>query len=137
MLQPLSVCSCDLTHSPPTFYPLSFLLLASYCRHPTLLAFLHHVHSSLVSRCTYNFLLNMGFGTIILVGFITAGFAATGYMLSPKGPNQILYRTMVLMTLVCMYLMWAITYLAQLHPLIVPRRSDLKPEHFNHHTPDL
>ncbi|RKP26518.1 ATP synthase subunit H-domain-containing protein [Syncephalis pseudoplumigaleata] len=73
---------------------------------------------------------------IFIVGFITAGVAAAGYMLSPKGPNQVLYRTMILMTLACMYLMWAITYLAQLHPLIMPRRSDLKPEHFQQHSMD-
>ncbi|CDK24639.1 unnamed protein product [Kuraishia capsulata CBS 1993] len=24
--------------------------------------------------------------------------------------------------------MWAITYLSQLHPLVAPRRSDLRPE---------
>ncbi|KAI9598997.1 ATP synthase subunit H-domain-containing protein [Syncephalis fuscata] len=79
----------------------------------------------------------MAGGMIFLVGFITAGLAAVGFVLSPKGPNQVLYRTMILMTLVCMYLMWAITYLAQLHPLISPRRSDLKPEHFKHLGSDL
>lgn len=38
------------------------------------------------------------------------------------------WRSTVILTLAMVYLMWAITYLAQLHPLVQPRRSDLRPE---------
>ena len=38
------------------------------------------------------------------------------------------WRSTVILSMAMMFLMWAITYLAQLHPLVVPRRSDLRPE---------
>ncbi|RKP06236.1 ATP synthase subunit H-domain-containing protein [Thamnocephalis sphaerospora] len=66
-------------------------------------------------------------GSYIVIGAVlTAGLCAAGYLFSPRGQNQVVYRTTIIMTLICLYLMWAITYLAQLHPLIAPRRSDLK-----------
>ncbi|GAV49534.1 hypothetical protein ZYGR_0P01780 [Zygosaccharomyces rouxii] len=34
----------------------------------------------------------------------------------------------LILSMSMMFLMWAITYLCQLHPLIAPRRSDLRPE---------
>lgn len=37
-----------------------------------------------------------------------------------------LWRSSLILTFACCYLMWAITFLAQLHPLIEPRRSDLR-----------
>ncbi|CAY70081.1 Vacuolar H+ ATPase subunit e of the V-ATPase V0 subcomplex [Komagataella phaffii GS115] len=39
------------------------------------------------------------------------------------------WRSTVLLTLAMCWLMWAFTYLAQLHPLVAPRRSDLRPEY--------
>jgi len=50
------------------------------------------------------------------------------YVLTPKGPNQTVYRSSFILSFSCMFLMWAITYLAQLHPLIEPRRADLRME---------
>ena len=38
------------------------------------------------------------------------------------------WRSTVILALSMMYLMWAITYLCQLHPLVEPRRSDMRPE---------
>ncbi|KAI9298933.1 hypothetical protein K502DRAFT_345592 [Neoconidiobolus thromboides FSU 785] len=61
--------------------------------------------------------------TILAIGL---GFAL--YFFPVKGVDQTLFRTMSIMTLVSMYLMWSITYLAQLHPLIAPRRGDLREE---------
>ncbi|CCM04256.1 uncharacterized protein FIBRA_06423 [Fibroporia radiculosa] len=40
-----------------------------------------------------------------------------------KGPNQTLIRTSLMLALACCYLMWAVTYLAQVHPLERPRKS--------------
>ncbi|KAF8311965.1 hypothetical protein DL93DRAFT_2082615 [Clavulina sp. PMI_390] len=65
--------------------------------------------------------------TPVVVVFIAAVLLATvGWFLVPKGAQQVLFRTMVALTIACCYLMWAITYLAQLHPLIAPVRSDVR-----------
>ena len=39
-----------------------------------------------------------------------------------------LWRSSLLLAIISCYLMWAITFLAQLHPLIAPRRGDLREE---------
>ncbi|WVF71227.1 V-type proton ATPase subunit E [Kwoniella sp. CBS 6097] len=71
----------------------------------------------------------MTFFHVVIVGAIIAAIAAVAWFITPKGKNQTLLRTSALMTLTCCYLMWAITYLAQLNPLITPRRSDLRAEY--------
>ncbi|SGY82249.1 BQ5605_C009g05555 [Microbotryum silenes-dioicae] len=79
----------------------------------------------------------MGGWLIIWVGLILAGLAAGGFISVPKGENQVVIRTSILLVVTCCYLMqvhtpssaWAITYLAQLNPLIRPRRSDLRLQH--------
>ena len=74
---------------------------------------------------------------IVIVGLICAALAVVGWFVVPKGKNQMyvttskgpvllcnadlsssVIRTSIALTLTCTYLMWAITYLAQLHPLI-------------------
>lgn len=42
--------------------------------------------------------------------------------------NYSVWRSTVCLTLAMCFLMWAITYLCQLHPLVEPRRADLRPE---------
>ncbi|PWN50512.1 hypothetical protein IE53DRAFT_315631 [Violaceomyces palustris] len=64
--------------------------------------------------------------TVIWVLAGVAGVSATTWVSTPKGPNQVLIRTSVVSALTCMYLMWCIVYLAQLHPLIKPKRSDVR-----------
>ncbi|KAJ4477249.1 ATPase, V0 complex, subunit E1/e2 [Lentinula aciculospora] len=44
-------------------------------------------------------------------------------LLTPKGPQQVLIRTSLMLALAACYLMWMVTYLAQLHPLIAPTKS--------------
>ncbi|RSH88972.1 H(+)-transporting V0 sector ATPase subunit e [Saitozyma podzolica] len=66
---------------------------------------------------------------VVFVGIICAALGAASWFATPRGKNQVLLRSSVLLSLTCCYLMWAITYLAQLHPLIVPRRSDLRMEY--------
>ncbi|GAA6018934.1 hypothetical protein JCM11491_005684 [Sporobolomyces phaffii] len=69
----------------------------------------------------------MGFLTIIIMLAIALGVAAGGFVTVPKGENQVVIRTSIMLAVACCWLMWAITYLAQLHPLIKPIRSDLRP----------
>ncbi|KAH9856583.1 ATPase, V0 complex, subunit E1/e2 [Lenzites betulinus] len=57
----------------------------------------------------------------ILILAILAG--SVGWFATPKGGNQTLIRTSILLTLACCYLMWMVTYLAQVHPLERPRIS--------------
>ncbi|EJF64543.1 ATPase, V0 complex, subunit E1/e2 [Dichomitus squalens] len=54
---------------------------------------------------------------------IVLGLMAAAWFSTPKGPNQTLIRTSILLTLTCCYLMWTVTYLAQVHPLERPRKS--------------
>ncbi|KAI0833320.1 ATPase, V0 complex, subunit E1/e2, partial [Trametes gibbosa] len=49
--------------------------------------------------------------------FLAALAGTVGWFATPKGSNQTLVRTSVLLTLACCYLMWMVTYLAQVHPL--------------------
>ncbi|KAI5477769.1 hypothetical protein MNV49_005958 [Pseudohyphozyma bogoriensis] len=71
----------------------------------------------------------MAGGLIFLYFFIAAAVAAGGFFVVPKGENQVVTRTAIILAITCCWLMWAITYLAQLHPLIKPRRADLRPAH--------
>ncbi|GJC93912.1 ATP synthase subunit h [Colletotrichum higginsianum] len=64
---------------------------------------------------------------------------AGAWFLSPKGETQItanvggsIWRSSLLLALACCYLMWAITFLAQLHPLIEPKRSNLRESAVHH-----
>jgi len=58
---------------------------------------------------------------VVLVLFVVAGLMAVSWFSVRKGPQQTLIRTSLMLTFTCCYLMWAIAYLAQLHPLEVPR----------------
>ncbi|KAI9250143.1 ATPase, V0 complex, subunit E1/e2 [Phascolomyces articulosus] len=61
---------------------------------------------------------------VFIAGVIAS---AAGYLLTPKGDNQTVIRTIIIMTIACCYMSWAITYLAQLHPLIFPKKTGLRP----------
>ncbi|GAA5908972.1 hypothetical protein JCM3775_002074 [Rhodotorula graminis] len=69
----------------------------------------------------------MGGGLIFLILLVAIGAAAGGWFATPKGDNQVTIRTSLLLAISCCWLMWAIAYLAQLHPLIKPIRSNLRP----------
>lgn len=71
----------------------------------------------------------MANGWSIFIGLVIVGaMCAAAWVFSPKGENQVLWRSSLILALVSCYMMWAITFLAQLNPLIVPRRSDLRKE---------
>ena len=77
---------------------------------------------------------------IFFVLVIVAGLMACGWLFTPKGQHQTyafetepllrtagltdltiltsLIRSSILLAITCCYLMWTVTYLAQLHPLI-------------------
>ncbi|PPQ67629.1 hypothetical protein CVT24_002850 [Panaeolus cyanescens] len=54
---------------------------------------------------------------------ITAGLMTASALFVPKGPNQVTIRTALMLTFACCYLLWMITYMAQLHPMIAPMHS--------------
>jgi len=60
---------------------------------------------------------------VLLVLFVVFGLMAASWFSVRKGPQQTLIRTSLMLTFACCYLMWAIAYLAQLHPLEVPRTN--------------
>ncbi|KAJ7261736.1 ATPase, V0 complex, subunit E1/e2 [Mycena haematopus] len=64
--------------------------------------------------------------TILPVFFILAIVVALmtcAAVFTPKGPQQVVIRTAVMLSLASCYLLWMVTYLAQLHPLLAPIRS--------------
>ncbi|GJC88246.1 ATP synthase subunit h [Colletotrichum tofieldiae] len=83
----------------------------------------------------------------IFIGLvIVVAMGAGAWFLSPKGETQMplislygtanvgdsIWRSSLLLALACCYLMWAITFLAQLHPLIEPKRSNLRESAVHH-----
>lgn len=75
----------------------------------------------------------MANGWSIFIGLaVVAAFCVAAWVFSPKGENQVLWRSSLILAFVSCYLMWAITFLAQLHPLIEPRRSDLRTKYIDH-----
>ncbi|KAF4125303.1 V-type H+-transporting ATPase subunit e [Geosmithia morbida] len=66
----------------------------------------------------------------IWIGLVIIGaLCAASWFLSPKGENQVLWRSSLILAIVSCYLMWAIAFLAQLNPLIAPRRTDLREQY--------
>ncbi|TFK49980.1 hypothetical protein OE88DRAFT_1736278 [Heliocybe sulcata] len=73
--------------------------------------------------CTLTFATMSSAFPVVVILVIVLGLMAAAWFTTPKGPNQTLIRTSVLLTLSCCYLMWMITYMAQVHPLIVPTKN--------------
>ncbi|CCH59960.1 hypothetical protein TBLA_0C01450 [Henningerozyma blattae CBS 6284] len=69
----------------------------------------------------------MSFYTVVFTFLAVSAISAIFWRFAPQ-ENRTVWRSTVILSLAMMFLMWAITYLAQLHPLVVPRRSDLRPE---------
>ncbi|OCH94396.1 hypothetical protein OBBRIDRAFT_769780 [Obba rivulosa] len=59
----------------------------------------------------------------LYVLFVVLGLMACAWFFIPKGPQQILIRTSIMLTLACCYLMWMCTYLIQVYPLERPRKA--------------
>ncbi|CAG9970641.1 unnamed protein product [Clonostachys rhizophaga] len=74
----------------------------------------------------------MAQGYSVFIGLVVVvALCVASWFLSPKGENQVLWRSSLILSVVSCYLMWAITFLAQLHPLIEPRKA-LSEEFWEH-----
>ncbi|KAI6002966.1 ATPase, V0 complex, subunit E1/e2 [Pisolithus albus] len=60
---------------------------------------------------------------VVFLLIVLLGLEVCTYLLVPKGPQQVTIRTAIMLTFAACYLMWMVTYMAQLHPLIAPYRS--------------
>lgn len=70
----------------------------------------------------------MANGWSLLIGLVVIVALSVGaYFLSPKGENQTIWRSSLILSFASCYIMWAITFLAQWHPLIEPRMAKLRP----------
>ncbi|KAG0133486.1 ATPase, V0 complex, subunit E1/e2 [Tuber indicum] len=71
----------------------------------------------------------MANGWSIFVGlFVVIALSAVVWVFAPRGENQTIWRSSLILTFAACYIMWAITFMAQLHPLVMPKRSNLRPE---------
>ncbi|KAL6239237.1 hypothetical protein BDW75DRAFT_199277 [Aspergillus navahoensis] len=71
----------------------------------------------------------MANGWSLIIGLIVVVAAAVAaWVFSPKGENQTLWRSTLILSITSCYLMWAITFMAQWHPLIAPKRADIRPD---------
>ncbi|KAF2236972.1 hypothetical protein EV356DRAFT_530483 [Viridothelium virens] len=74
----------------------------------------------------------MANGWSLLVGFVVVAiFCLVSWFAAPKGENRSVWRSTLILSASSCFLMWAITFLAQLHPLIQPIRSDLRADIVN------
>jgi len=56
-----------------------------------------------------------GILTIFLATLVFVAVGLVGYRVAPKSADQLVWRICIILTLVCMWMMWSITYLAQLN----------------------
>ncbi|KAF9450087.1 hypothetical protein P691DRAFT_811225 [Macrolepiota fuliginosa MF-IS2] len=57
---------------------------------------------------------------VLFVFVLAAALVTCSALFVPKGPHQVTIRTALMLTFAATYLMWMVTYMAQLHPLIQP-----------------
>ncbi|KAF1987421.1 hypothetical protein K402DRAFT_420238 [Aulographum hederae CBS 113979] len=75
----------------------------------------------------------MANGWSIIIGLaVIIAFSLLSWFLAPKGENQTVWRSTLILSAWACYIMWAITFLAQWHPLIAPTRTDLRRDMYEH-----
>ncbi|KAL2000581.1 hypothetical protein VTN02DRAFT_2888 [Thermoascus thermophilus] len=75
----------------------------------------------------------MANGWSIIIGLVFVVLASlVAWVFAPKGENQTLWRSSLILAFAACYLMWAIAFLAQWHPLIAPKRADIRPGRVPH-----
>lgn len=60
--------------------------------------------------------------SVVIIGFVVALISWIVYRRDLDGSQRI-GRVVFVLSLISGYLMWAITYLAQLHPLLTPQKA--------------
>ncbi|KAJ5666456.1 hypothetical protein N7523_003349 [Penicillium sp. IBT 18751x] len=71
----------------------------------------------------------MASGWSLIIGLIIIVAASLcAWFFSPKGENLTVWRSTLILSFISCYLMWAIVFLAQWHPLIAPKRADIRPD---------
>ncbi|KAI9216676.1 ATPase, V0 complex, subunit E1/e2 [Blastocladiella britannica] len=58
---------------------------------------------------------------VFVLLLLVIALSAAVYFLYPKGPDRNLHVSSIILTAVCVYLMWGIAYLAQANPIIAPK----------------
>ncbi|KAI3638951.1 hypothetical protein MIR68_003449 [Amoeboaphelidium protococcarum] len=62
------------------------------------------------------------YNLIICIGLVLLALAFT-----PKShPDKLVIKTSIILTAVCLYLLWAIAFMAQLNPLIQPKPHGIR-----------
>ncbi|CAN3354806.1 V-type proton ATPase subunit e [Diutina catenulata] len=64
---------------------------------------------------------------VVIMFLVTAAASVAAWFLAPR-ENRTVWRSSLILTFSLLYLSWAITYLAQLHPLEFPKSSTRRPE---------
>ncbi|KAI7818905.1 putative vacuolar ATP synthase subunit E [Kickxella alabastrina] len=70
----------------------------------------------------------MGGALVFWIGVLTVGICFGALFMFRSKTDPTLWRTCTILSFASCYLMWGLTYLAQLHPIIVPKRDDLRVE---------
>ncbi|KAI9678314.1 MAG: H(+)-transporting V0 sector ATPase subunit e [Caeruleum heppii] len=69
----------------------------------------------------------MANGWSIIIGLIfTVVASVLAWVFAPKGENHTVWRSTLVLSFASCYIMWAITFLSQWHPLIAPKRTDMR-----------
>ncbi|KAK9422460.1 putative NAD binding domain of 6-phosphogluconate dehydrogenase-domain-containing protein [Seiridium unicorne] len=67
-----------------------------------------------------------GGGSIFLGLVIVAALSVGAWFFAPKGENQTTWRSSLIIAFVACYLMWFVTFMAQLNPLIAPKNPTVR-----------
>ncbi|KAI1083584.1 ATPase, V0 complex, subunit E1/e2 [Whalleya microplaca] len=69
----------------------------------------------------------MANGSSVFIGLaVVAALCVAAWFGAPKGENQTTWRSSLIIAFISCYLMWFVTFMSQLHPLIEPRRSGIR-----------
>ncbi|KAH8681407.1 ATP synthase subunit H-domain-containing protein [Xylariales sp. PMI_506] len=67
-----------------------------------------------------------GGGSVFIGLAVVVAMCAAAWFFSPKGENQTTWRSSLIIAFIACYLMWFVTFMAQLHPLIAPKNPTIR-----------